>query len=317
MAQPHRPNEIRLIRIFEAPPETIWAAWTDPAQVGQWWGPRGFTLTTDSREVRPGGHWRYTMHGPDGTDYPNYATYLEVEAPRRLVYDHGATSADAAPLFRVTVTFRALDGGRTEMDMTMALATPEAAAHTRAFIRQAGGESTWDRLAEHVTTTPGRDPFVINRSFAAPLATLRAMWTEPEHLVRWLAPTGSTMRFLRPTIAEGASSFYTMTDANGVSLWGRAHYLELSPTRLVYTQQFVDEHENLSRHPFAPTWPETMLTTVTFTEEGPNETRVTVTWEVYGDATADERAMFHGAKAGMTGGWTGSFDKLEAVIAAG
>ena len=42
----------------------MWDAWTDAAQVAQWWGTRGFTITTHSKDVRPGGHWRYTMHGP-------------------------------------------------------------------------------------------------------------------------------------------------------------------------------------------------------------------------------------------------------------
>ncbi len=70
----------------------------------------------------------------------------------------------------------------------------------------------------------------------------------------------------------------------------------------------------LSRHPFAPTWPGTMQTTVTLTEEGPDCTRVTVKWIPYGTATAEEIATFVAGRTGMTGGWTGSFDKLEALI---
>ena len=82
----------------------MWDAWTDPEQVAQWWGPRGFTLTTHSKDLRTGGHWNYTMHGPDGTDYPNTTKYLEVEKHAKLVYDHGAND-DRPPLFRVTVLF--------------------------------------------------------------------------------------------------------------------------------------------------------------------------------------------------------------------
>jgi uncharacterized protein YndB with AHSA1/START domain len=65
----------------------------------------------------------------------------------------------------------------------------------------------------------------------------------------------------------------------------------------------------------APTWPETMLTEVTFAEEGANQTRVTITWEAYGSATAEEISTFANARAGMTQGWTGSFDKLEDYLA--
>jgi uncharacterized protein YndB with AHSA1/START domain len=55
----------------------------------KWWGPEGFVCTTHVMDVRPGGTWRLTMHGPDGTDYPNLITWLEVVAPSRLVMDHG------------------------------------------------------------------------------------------------------------------------------------------------------------------------------------------------------------------------------------
>src|SRR3954463_12247270 len=106
----------------------VWEAWVDPKQAAHWWGPRGFTITTHSKDLRPGGQWVYTMHGPDGVDYPNITTYHEVEQYRRLVYDHGPTP-DTPPKFRVTVSFTDI-GGRTRMAMTMALDTPEAAAET-------------------------------------------------------------------------------------------------------------------------------------------------------------------------------------------
>src|SRR5687767_5583144 len=121
-------NEIRITRIYDAPVKAVWDAWTDPKQVEKWWGPRGFTLTHHSKDLRPGGHWKYTMHGPDGTDYPNRTLYYEVEKHAKLVYDHGGTE-DTPPLFRVTVLFSE-SKGKTKMDMTMALATPEVAEET-------------------------------------------------------------------------------------------------------------------------------------------------------------------------------------------
>lgn len=96
----------------------------------------------------------------------------------------------------------------------------------------------------------------------------------------------------------------------------RAEYVEIKrPERIVYKQQFCDENEKLSRHPMAPTWPATKLTVVTFASEGPDRTRVTVTWEPYGEVTAEERATFVSAKGGMTQGWGGSFDKLDDYLA--
>lgn len=136
MAAENNSNEIRLARVYDAPVRAVWDAWTDPAQTAKWWGPRGFTLTTHSKDLRPGGTWIYTMHGPDGIDYPNSTFYHEVEKHKKLVYDHGAND-DRPPLFRVTVTFSEL-GGKTKMDMTMTLPTPEAAAETRKFIKKSG-----------------------------------------------------------------------------------------------------------------------------------------------------------------------------------
>jgi uncharacterized protein YndB with AHSA1/START domain len=168
--------------------------------------------------------------------------------------------------------------------------------------------------------TSKKDIFVINRSFDAPIDLLFKMWTDPKHLTQWLAPTGFTMKFLKADINPGGGSFYSMSggipDGNTMTMYGKASYKEISkPNRLVYTQVFSDKDGNISRHPMAPTWPETMLTIVTLTEEGPSKTRVTIHWEVYGEASALERDTFNKAKGGMTQGWTGSFDKLESYLA--
>lgn len=315
MTAKNKSNELRLIRIFDAPVAAVWDAWTDPEQVLQWWGPRGFSVTTHSRDFRAGGHWSYTMHGPDGVDWPNRTVYHEVEKHTRLVYDHGGAE-DRPPLFRVTAEFRSLDGGeRTELDMRMTLPTPEAAEETRKFIKKAGGDSTWDRLAEFLDERRlGKKCFVLNRSFDASLETMFEMWSNPEHLAQWVPPTGFTMEYQQADIRPGGSAFYVMK-GHGLTMYGRAEYLEIRrPDRLVYTQQFCDERGRVSRHPLAPTWPETLLTIITLTSEGANRTRVRIQWEPYGKATAEEIATFVRGRSGMTQGWTGSLDKLEELI---
>lgn len=315
MSANSKPNEIALTRIYDAPVEAVWDAWTDPDQMALWWGPRGFTLTTHSKDLRPGGHWTYTMHGPDGTDYPNKTIYHEVEEHVKLVYDHGGND-DHPPLFRVTVLFSEIEG-RTKMDMTMALETQEAAEQTREFIKKANGYSTWDRLAEYLAKeSSGKEQFVINRSFDVPLELMFEMWTNPERIAQWLAPTGFTMEFLQSKSPAEGSTFYFMTNGNGVDFYGKKRILEMrKPDRVVYTQQFCDKDENISRHPLAPTWPETMLTAVELSAEGQNRTRVTVTWEVYGVATKEELETFILSRAGMNQGWTGSFNKLDDYLA--
>jgi len=292
----------------------VWDAWANVDELARWWGPRGFTLTTHSRDLRSGGHWHYTMHGPDGTDYENTTRYLEVVPMKRMVYDHGG-HRDRPPLFRVTVMFSEVRG-RTRMDMTMSLPTPEAAEQARAHIRKAGGDSTWDRLAEHVAKhVSGREQFVIARSFDADPATVYAMWTDPQHLSQWFGPAGSTMRLLRSEPHAGGTSFFMMRQPDGQVLHGLIHYVELAaPHRIVYRQQFCDEHGRVTRAPFFPHWPETMLTTVELAEEGPARTRVRVTWEPAEGAGPEDVAEFSRQRGSLTMGWTGSFDRLEALL---
>jgi uncharacterized protein YndB with AHSA1/START domain len=314
MAAKPESNEIRITRIYDAPVRAVWDAWTDPQQVAQWWGPRGFTLTTHSKDFRVGGNWVYTMHGPEGVDYSSKTPYLEIEECVKLVYDHGGND-DRPPLFRVTVLFSETDG-KTKMEMSMALSTPEAAAEMRKFIKKAGGDATWDRLAEFLEEDQsGKPTFVINRTFDAPLELMFEMWTNPRHFSKWLAPAGFEMQFIRSDIRPGGSTFYFMTGPGGAKMYGRAEYRHIEkPDRVIYTQQFCDEHEQVARHPMSPHWPETMLTTVTLTAEGPDKTRVTVTWEPHGATTPGELDTFIKSRAGMTQGWTGSFDKLEAYL---
>ncbi len=313
----HRLTEcdIHIMRVYDAPVARVWSAWCNAEEVACWWGPRGCSITMHERDLRTGGIWRYTMHGPDGMTWPNFTRYQAVEPEKLLVYDHGATSGDVRPAFRMTVRFRDL-GGQTALDLTMTLPTAEEATQTRAFIKAVGGETTWDRLAEYLEhSANGREIFVINRSFGVPSTEMFDLWSTPDKVAQWLAPTGFSMMYRRADIRTGGHSVYSMGNGQ-FTMYGRADYLRVErPTTLEYTQSFTDEHENLSRHPAAPTWPATMRTLVTFAEEGPAQTRVTVRWQVEGEATDEEMTTFTEGRAGMTMGWTGSFDKLEALIA--
>ena len=142
-------REIVITRVFDASRESVFKAWTDPKHVPQWWGPRGFTTTVHEMDVRPGGVWRFIMHGPDGTDYPNKIVYTEIVKPERLVYDHGG-DADAEDVqFQVTVSF-AEEGGKTRLTMRLLFESSEECEQTKAFGAVEGGNQTLDRLAEHL-----------------------------------------------------------------------------------------------------------------------------------------------------------------------
>lgn len=65
-------------RVLEAPRERVFRAFSDPAHLERWWGPKGFTNTFHEFDLRPGGNWRFVMHGPDGADFPNESVFVEV-----------------------------------------------------------------------------------------------------------------------------------------------------------------------------------------------------------------------------------------------
>ncbi len=144
-------REIAATRIFDAPRDLVWRAWIDPKQIVQWWGPNGFTTTTYEMEVKPGGIWRFVMHGPDGRDYHNRITFLEVLAPERLVFRHGGGD-DVEPVnHTTTVTFADL-GGRTRLEMRMLFVSAEA----RRFVAEKYGaveglDQTLGRLRDYVS----------------------------------------------------------------------------------------------------------------------------------------------------------------------
>jgi uncharacterized protein YndB with AHSA1/START domain len=157
-ARPMNPNvdtsdrEILLSRDFDAPREIVFQAWTDRQHVGKWWGPQGFTTTTHEMEVRPGGIWRFIMHGPDGRDYKNKIVFLEVERPSRLVYKHAGEEDTEEVKFHTTVTFADV-AGKTRITLRMVFDTPaERDRVEREFGAVEGGKQTLARLADHLAT---------------------------------------------------------------------------------------------------------------------------------------------------------------------
>ena len=80
-------RELLITRLFDAPVDLVWEAWTNPEHIANWWGPDGFTNTIYQMDLRPGGEWNLTMHGPDGTDYKNKSIFKEV-IPRKKLVSH-------------------------------------------------------------------------------------------------------------------------------------------------------------------------------------------------------------------------------------
>jgi uncharacterized protein YndB with AHSA1/START domain len=75
-------------KLIDAPRERLFRAFAQPAHLAKWWGPDGFSSTFETFELRVGGHWRFVMHGPDGTNYPNEIVFRELVAPEQVVLEH-------------------------------------------------------------------------------------------------------------------------------------------------------------------------------------------------------------------------------------
>jgi len=141
-------RQIVITRVFDAPPELVFNVWTASEQIGNWWGPNGFTITTHVMDVRPGGTWTFIMHGPDGTDYPNKIDYLEVVKPERLVYKHGSGEQNDTGQFHVTVTFSE-QNGKTQLTMWSLFPTVEERNKVvEEYGAIEGGKQTLSRLAQ-------------------------------------------------------------------------------------------------------------------------------------------------------------------------
>jgi uncharacterized protein YndB with AHSA1/START domain len=150
-------REIVITRVFDAPRELILDAWTDPKQVVRWWGPRGFTTTIHEMDVRPGGVWKQTMHGPDGTDYPNRSVFIDVVKPERIVYSMaGGKKGDPGHQFEATWTFDA-QGDKTKLTLRMLFPSAEIRERiAKAYGVIEGGNQTLDRLGEHLMEMSAR-----------------------------------------------------------------------------------------------------------------------------------------------------------------
>lgn len=143
-------REIVLSRVFDAPRELVFRAWTEKDHFAKWFGPRGFTTTIRQADMRVGGLLRFDMQGPDGKVWDNRIVFLEIRSPERLVFDHGSDKDDDAGRFRVTITFDEQSDKKTVMTMRQLHPTKEQRAAGIGFGAVELGYQTLEKLAEHV-----------------------------------------------------------------------------------------------------------------------------------------------------------------------
>ncbi len=310
-------REIVLSRVFDAPRELVFQAFTDPRQVGKWWGPNGFTTTTHEMDVRPGGVWRYIMHGPDGTDYKNKIAYHEVVRPERLAYSHGGDFGDGGEEregFEVTVTFDEQDG-KTRLTMRSLFPTAEARnLVVEKFGAIEGGKQTLERLSQHLAAGQAGPEFVVSRVLDTPRELVFRVWSEAEHLAHWWGPKGCVIGVRSLDFRPGGVFHYSMQTPDGQQMWGKFVYREIvEPERIVFLSSFADEAGAKVKAPFDMDFPLETHSTLTLEEQG-GKTKLTLRGIPH-DATEAQRETFAGMFASMNQGWNGTLDQLVDYLA--
>ena len=140
-------------RLVDAPRDLVWSVWTDPKHLAQWWGPNGFRTTTSAFDFKPGGVWRFVMHGPDGRDYENRVTFDEIVNNEKIAYHHGGGD-DVEPVqFRTLVTFEDDGAGKTRITWRGTFPTAEARARVvKDYGADKGLVQTMSRMADYIAT---------------------------------------------------------------------------------------------------------------------------------------------------------------------
>ena len=148
-------REIVLGRVIDAPRSLVYAAWTDPDQIQQWFGPEGMVIETREIDLKPGGVWRFDMVAPDGTRYGNRMVFLRMEAPALIEVEHGPDPENDPGKFRMLVTFDEQSDGKTVLTLRQMHPSRERREWAIGFGAVEYGGQTLAKLALHVAKLRG------------------------------------------------------------------------------------------------------------------------------------------------------------------
>lgn len=289
-------KELTVTRIFDAPLERVFKAWTDPEIVARWWGPNGFTNPVCEMDARPGGAIRIVMRGPDGIEYPMTGVFREISGPGRLVFTTRAFADETGnPGIETlnTVTFARLDGRtRVTVHAVVVRSAPEAAAALAGMGE--GWSQSLDRLGELLANAR---ELVIARVFDAPRELVFRKWIDPEFIPRWWGPRGYTTTVDRMDVRPGGIWRFVQHDAKGNEYVFTGVYYEIEP-------------------------PQRLISTFNFEGMPGHEALVTDTFEEYdGKTKLTSRMLFQSAedldgylRTGGREGMAEAFDRFEEIL---
>jgi uncharacterized protein YndB with AHSA1/START domain len=319
---PARANEIVFSRVFAAPRAIVWAAFADPGQVGQWWGPKGFTCTNLEMDLRAGGKWRLIMHGPDGTHFPSEMIFTEVVPMERVLLDFTGGRKGAELIhFRHTMTFTDEEGG-TRFAIRITFTTAQQRdQNVRDYGSIEGGQQMLERLDTHLNersahpleklavnpAAPATHELSITRTFNAPRELVWRAWTDPEMAKQWAAPRTFTVSAMEQDVRpggrwrKGMRGFRPGTDTP-VELWQSGVFQTVVPPELLVYTYAWESRANVG-----------------LPDDGaPHETTITIRLEEHDGKTSMHfhQAFFPTAaeRDGHNGGWSSGFERLEEFL---
>jgi uncharacterized protein YndB with AHSA1/START domain len=255
------PREMTITRIFDAPREVVWKAWTEPEYVKRWWGPKGFTSPVARIDLRVGGRYLYSMRSPEGQVFWSTGEYREIVEPVKIVYtdsfsDEKGNVVPASaygmsgdwPMESVAmVTFEEREG-RTEVTLWE---TGIPAGENRDLALEGWNESL-DKLADvlrggdvapkktNIIAEPGKQETVITRIFDAPRDLVFKTYMDPELIPRWWGPRSLTTTVEEMDVRPGGIWRFVQRDADGNEYAFFGVYHEIAPPeRLIYTFEFL------------------------------------------------------------------------------
>jgi uncharacterized protein YndB with AHSA1/START domain len=248
-------NELTITRVFDAPREKVWKAWTDPEEVKKWWGPKNFTAPVSKIDLRVGGKYLHCMRGPDGKDYWSTGVYREIVPMERIVCtdsfadekgnvvpaSHYGMTGDWPLELLVTVMFEET-GGKAKM----ILRHEGIPSGMMRELTEAGWNESFDKLAESIVTSgtriiaeQGRQEVIITRVFDAPRKLVFKAYTDRDLIPQWWGPKRFATTIDKLDVKPGGIWRFVQRDAAGDEYAFHGVYHEIiSPERIVDTFEF-------------------------------------------------------------------------------
>lgn len=293
-------KKVTMERIFNAPPERLWKAMTDPALIPSWWGPERHLTRVDKMDVRVGGTWRFVSHDSEGNEHAFNGVFKEIDPPRRLVQTFNYEPMGPGRENIETAVLQAVEGGKTKLTMTSISKSIEDFDGYVGSGMETGARETWERLANL-----SEKHLVITRIFNAPKEQVWQAWIDPGQIEKWFGPEGFSTRVEAQDLSEGGRWRYVMIGPDGEEYPSVGEYKEIIPyEKIVSTDEFGEDFE-----PQGPSeLPQDMVTTTLFAEQD-GQTKLTI---IISHPSVEDRIKHE--EMGVIPGWGTTLDKLEKFL---